>query len=85
MTLLGQMLLEDGMKKVIAVVKAEGKAEGKADSIVELLNELEPVENGLKDMLFQEKNPQILTRWLKAAAKSHSIDEFMRRCGIHIK
>lgn len=53
-----------------------GKQDGKAAAVCDLLEELSPVPEDLKQTIFSEKNPDILKRWLFIAAKAESIEQF---------
>lgn len=57
--------------------RAEGKAEGKAESILELLEESGPVTTDVKERIMQEKDPERLRTWLKAAARAESVEQFI--------
>jgi len=67
MTILGQMLMEDGMIK------------GRVESIIELLEELGTVPCGLKELIGQQKDLETLKRWHKLASKSESIEAFEKK------
>lgn len=56
--------------------KAEGRAEGKAESILELLEDTGPVTADVKEQIMQEKDPERLRIWLKAAARAESVEQF---------
>ena len=71
MTLLGQMLREDG--------KAEGKVEGKIEDILDLLGELGEIPIALKERIKKETNIEELSKLLRYAAKCKSIDEFIQK------
>ncbi|MCL2254028.1 MAG: Rpn family recombination-promoting nuclease/putative transposase [Lachnospiraceae bacterium] len=78
---LSMNLVEQGIEKGIEIGKARGIAEGKArgiaEGIYELLTEIGKVTDDLRDKIMSENNLPILTKWLKLAARSESIDEFM--------
>ena len=57
--------------------KAEGKAEGLGLAIMELLSELGAVPEAVSSKIMQETDATILTQWLKLAAKSGSMEQFM--------
>lgn len=44
--------------------------------IFEMLEELGEVPDDMKESILSQHDLQILTRWLKAAAKARSIEEF---------
>lgn len=56
--------------------RMEGKMEGKIESVLELLEELGNVPRRIVERIRTEDNPDVLSRWHKAAAKSGSIAEF---------
>ena len=57
--------------------KAEGKTEGKALSILELLEDLGPVPELLREQILSQKDEAQLSRLLKLAARAGSVEEFM--------
>ena len=54
-----------------------GKIEGKIEALLELLEELSVVPEKLRATIMQETDLSTLKRWLKLAAKSSSIEQFM--------
>ena len=56
--------------------KAEGRLEGRAESVIELLEELGPVPEELREKILEEKDPDALKNWLKLAARSASVEDF---------
>ena len=68
--MLWQLLLRDE--------RAEGRAEGRAASILELLEERGEVTDLLRERILSESNMSILADWLKLAAKSESVEQFMK-------
>ena len=58
--------------------RAEGRAEGRAASVLEFLQELGEVPEELKDRILNESNVSALTSWVKLAAKSESVEDFMQ-------
>ena len=56
--------------------KAEGKMEGIAEGVLELLGEYCEVPEDLKNTIQSEANIDTLSRWLKLAARSDSIESF---------
>lgn len=58
------------------------RAEGKAEAIVELLQEYGEVPKILKEKIMNEQDLKTLSSWVKAAARSGSVDEFLRATGI---
>ena len=62
-----------------------GKAEGKAESIVELLAERGEVSEELAKIILEEKEPETLRWWLKAAAKAESVKAFCEQVQINLE
>lgn len=56
--------------------RAEGRAEGIAESILQLLEELGEIPDGLRERIRKETDLEVLSRWLKAAARAGSASEF---------
>ena len=63
----------------IAKGRDEGKAEGKAEAIIELLNDIGDVPSDLKEEITAQGDLEVLGRWLKLAAKSSAIQEFIEK------
>lgn len=55
-----------------------GIEKGIERSIIELLSELGPVPDALHDRIHLQKDVNILTAWLKLAARSKSISDFQK-------
>ena len=62
----------------------EGLHEGKAESIIELLEEIEPVPQELREAIMREKNMDTLTAWHRLSAKVESLNEFIEKSGIKL-
>jgi len=58
--------------------KAEGRAEGKAEAILELLEDLGEVSEELRRKVMEQKDLDILKKWLKLAARVESVKEFAK-------
>ena len=58
---------------------AEGKAEGKAQGVLNLLEEQGEISDDLRNRIISEKDLDVLKRWLKQAAKSESLEEFIEK------
>lgn len=56
-----------------------GRAEGKVEDVLELLQELGAVPEELEKCILQEKDLTVLTKWVKLAARSDTIEEFSSR------
>lgn len=64
-------------KRIRKEERVEGKAEGKAEDIMDLLEDIGSVPEELEKRLQEQKDVDILRKWLKLAAHSESIDEFL--------
>lgn len=60
----------------IARGRDEGKAEGKAEAILELLNDIGDVSPALMKEISNQRDLEVLGKWLKLAAKSSTVQEF---------
>ena len=56
--------------------KEEGRLESKIEDIMELLEELGQIPQRIVELIKAEDNPDILSRWLKSAARAENIAEF---------
>ena len=54
----------------------EGKKEGIATGILQLLEDLEAVPGNLRETIMGERDMEVLTRWLRQAARTETIKEF---------
>jgi predicted transposase YdaD len=60
--------------------REEGKIEGKIEGILELLQELsDSIPEELERTIRSQKSMEILSAWLKLAAKVDSVEEFAKR------
>lgn len=73
------MTVEEMFKRKQKKWLAEGVVTGKAQSVMELLEDLGTVPDEIKEKILNERNPEILSRWHKAAAKADSIEEFLKK------
>lgn len=55
---------------------AEGRAEGRAEDILEILSDKGEVSDGLRGRIMAESNLECLSKWLKAAVRCETIEEF---------
>ena len=62
--------------------RREGKIEGKIEDIIELLEELGEPSEMLRKQIMAQTDIQVLSRWIKIAAKSESIGEFEEAVGL---
>ena len=56
--------------------KEEGRLESKIEDIMELLGELGQIPQRVVELIRAEDNPEILSKWLKSAARATTIAEF---------
>lgn len=69
------MILEEMMQEQFEL----GEAKGKAEDILDLLDDLSgEVSEELRELLFSEKDCDVLRRYLKLAASASSVEEFVR-------
>lgn len=57
-------------------IREKERAEGKTEDIIELLEEVGMIPEGLEKRILAQKNLEILRTWLKLASRSRSIEEF---------
>ena len=60
----------------------DGKTKGKAEDVIELLEDLGDLSDSLKICIMEQTDLEILKKWLKAAAKAKSIEEFEQAVGL---
>ena len=70
------MLFENFEAYDVQETRRISRAEGKAESILELLEDTGPVTADVKEQIMQEKDPERLRIWLKAAARAESVEQF---------
>ena len=63
-------------------VKSLIDAASKAEDVLLLLGELGHIPQEVEARIKNEKNPDILSGWLGAAAKAGSMGQFRERCGL---
>lgn len=59
--------------------RRDGKLEGKAEAIINLLEEIDVISENIKKTIMSEKNLSKLDEWIKLAAKSNSIEQFLSK------
>ena len=70
--------LEDAKEVWEEEAREEGKAEGKAESVLELLSEVGEIPEELRTEVMNQKDTDVLTKWLKLAGRADSVELFMR-------
>ncbi len=58
--------------------RTEGILFGKAEDVVELLEELGPISDEVREKIMTEKSLETLRKWHKLAAKAESMEEFLK-------
>ena len=59
--------------------RAEGKAEAVLEMLLELMNDLGEISDELRNRITSEKDLETLKKWLRLAARSESLDEFLEK------
>ena len=62
--------------------RAEGKVEDRAEAVIELLEDLGALSDSLKTCIMEQTDLELLKKWLKAAARAKSIEEFEHAVGL---
>lgn len=73
-----ELMLREERRHGRAEGKAEGKAEGIAEAVLYILSDIGDVSESLRDQILQERNLNILNRWLKLASRSESMEQFQK-------
>ena len=60
--------------------RSKGKTEERAESIKDFLSDLGTIPQNITKQIDSETDLDTLRRWLKLAAKSESIEEFIEKC-----
>ncbi|MDD6573179.1 MAG: hypothetical protein PUF12_12410 [Thermoflexaceae bacterium] len=56
----------------------QGRKAGRVEDILELLEDYGTVPEAVRNRILKERNLEILKKWLKLAARTHSIEEFCK-------
>ena len=59
--------------------RAEGKAEAVLEMLLELMKDLGEIPDELRNRITSEKDLETLKKWLRLAARSESLDEFLEK------
>ena len=59
--------------------REDGEAAGRRRDVLELLEELGPVPEELREKIMSQENQDVLSRWLKAAARAESLQGFAEK------
>ncbi len=71
-----EMALEQGLEQGLKQGREQGELNCSRQSIFDLLEDLGDIPNDIHTRIQEEKNTQILRRWLKLAARTVSFDAF---------
>lgn len=74
MTKLGELLMEKGMEKGMEIA-----VNALSDSILEMLTRHGDIPSGLECKIMEEKDMEVLKRWLKLAVECMSLEEFSKK------
>ena len=72
------MLFENFEAYDVQETRRVSKAEGKAEDVLELLEENGTVPEELKERIMMETDLSMLKKWLKAAARAESVEQFIK-------
>ena len=65
-------------REMLREERTEGILFGKAEDVVELLEDLGPVSDEVREKIMTEKSLETLRKWHKLAAKAESMEEFLK-------
>lgn len=74
--------LSEGLERGLSEGLERGISQGITQSILKLLEDLGTVPEKVKEMLEKQGDIETLSKWLKLAAKSESLDMFVRSIGM---
>ena len=77
-----QMLFDSFEAYDMQETRRISKAEGKAEDVLELLEELGPVPEKVREQIMKEQDLPTLSKWHKAAAKAGSVECFLEEMGL---
>ena len=73
------MILEEMLKDERAEGREEGKIEERINTLFEFLQELGTISDELRCKILKEQDAEVIRTWIKLAAKSTTIEEFMSK------
>ena len=73
------MIFEEMLRDERAEGKAEGKTEAVLELLLELMNDLGEIPDELRNRIASEKDLETLKKWHRLAARSESLDEFLKK------
>ena len=60
----------------------QGKVKDRAEAVIELLEDLGELSDSLKTSIIEQTDLELLRKWLKAAARAKSIEDFEQTIGL---
>ena len=72
----------DALREFFKDELQDANANGKAEDIIELLKDVGDVSEGLSRIIYNQKDIEVLKKWLKLAARTGSIEEFETAIGL---
>lgn len=79
MTILGEMILNDGIEQGMKQGIKQGALAERADSVLDLLEDTGNIPQELTDAIRREPDMERLRRWRRLAARVGSVEEFQRK------
>lgn len=73
------MILEEMLREEHAEGRAEGRTDESRELLLQLLEELGEVPPQLRNRIQEEKDLNVLRKWVKTAAKAESVESFIRK------
>lgn len=75
----GYMYLQEWLDEQKEEGREEGKIESKTEDILSFLSEIGEIPQDIQNRIHQEKDMEILSRWIKLAARANTIEEFQQQ------
>ena len=69
---------ESGLAEGRTEGRAEGRAEGRSLSVLALLEDLGQIPSSLRERIMSQRDSNVLTDWLLAAAAAASVEDFKK-------
>lgn len=72
-------LLEYTLEEHMWAMSQHKYAEGRAETILDILDEIGSIPDGLADRIKAERNLDLLRKWAKLARRAESVEDFARQ------
>ena len=79
------MIFQEMLRDERAAGKEEGKVEGKVEEVLDFLQDLGNVSEKLEKRIMSETDLECLRRWIKLAARSATIEDFVSKMDEQVK